>query len=112
MRQKGLALIERNWFENAVNPATSRYDGSNFGTWVSRDNNVTSASQNATYNITWTSDSKAYVNAQDWTPTGTFPSLPYSYAPVRAQCVKAKLTQFEFAGQGKGLAVLTTAACN
>lgn len=65
VRQKGLALIERNWFENAVNPVTSRYDGSNFGTWVLRDNNVTSASQNATYNITWTSDSKTYVNAQD-----------------------------------------------
>lgn len=110
VRQKGLALIERNWFENAVNPVTSRYDGSNFGTWVLRDNNVTSAAQNATYNITWTSDSKAYVNAEDWKSTGTFPSLPYSYSPVNAQCVKAKLAQF--AGQGKGLAVLTTATCN
>lgn len=110
VRQNGIALIERNWFENAVNPVTSRYDGSNFGTWELRNNNVTSSSQNATYNITWTSDSKAYVNADDWKSTGTFPTVTYSYSPVSAQCVKDKLTQY--AGQGKGLAVLTSSACN
>ncbi|WP_192456557.1 polysaccharide lyase [Musicola keenii] len=110
VRQNGLALIESNWFENAVNPVTSRYDGKNFGTWELRNNNITSASDFTTYGITWTSDTKAYVNADTWTSTGTFPAVSYSYSPVSAQCVKNKLASY--AGVSKNLAVLTSSACN
>ncbi|MEI7368250.1 pectate lyase PelC [Pectobacterium sp. 1950-15] len=110
VRQNGIALIERNWFENAKNPVTSRYDGSNFGTWDLRNNNVMSPSDFAKYNITWDKDAKPYVNAEDWKSTGTFPSLPYSYSTVSPQCVKDKLANY--AGVGKNLAVLTAASCN
>ncbi|MEI7189760.1 pectate lyase PelB [Dickeya dianthicola] len=109
VRQNGKALIENNWFENAVNPVTSRYDGSNFGTWVLKGNNITKPADFATYNITWTADTKAYVNADSWTSTGTYPTVPYSYSPVSAQCVKDKLANY--AGVGKNLATLTNAAC-
>nr|WP_113867508.1 polysaccharide lyase [Brenneria salicis]NMN90301.1 pectate lyase [Brenneria salicis ATCC 15712 = DSM 30166]RBP61225.1 pectate lyase [Brenneria salicis ATCC 15712 = DSM 30166]RLM30246.1 pectate lyase [Brenneria salicis ATCC 15712 = DSM 30166] len=110
VRQNGIALIERNWFENAKNPVTSRYDGSNFGTWELRNNNITKPADFATYNITWDKDSKPYVNAEDWKSTGTFPAVPYSYSPVTAQCVKDKLANY--AGAGKNLAVLTSSDCN
>ncbi|PWC16613.1 pectate lyase [Brenneria roseae subsp. roseae] len=110
VRQNGIALIERNWFENAKNPVTSRYDGSNFGTWDLRNNNITKPADFTTYNITWDKDSSPYVNAEDWKSTGTFPAVPYSYSPVTAQCVKDKLANY--AGVGKNLAVLTSAACN
>ncbi|WP_459594576.1 pectate lyase family protein [Dickeya ananatis] len=109
VRQNGKALIENNWFENAVSPVTSRYDGSNFGTWVLKNNNITKPADFATYNITWTADTKAYVNADSWTSTGTYPTVPYSYSPVSAQCVKDKLASY--AGVGKNLATLTSAAC-
>ncbi|MCL2897710.1 polysaccharide lyase [Brenneria tiliae] len=109
VRQNGIALIESNWFENAKNPVTSRYDGSNFGTWELRNNNITKPADFTTYGITWDKDSKAYVNADSWTSTGTFPALPYSYSPVTAQCVKDKLANY--AGVGKNLAVLTASAC-
>ncbi|MCV9879467.1 polysaccharide lyase [Brenneria izbisi] len=110
VRQNGIALIERNWFENAKNPVTSRYDGSNFGTWELRNNNITKPADFATYNITWDKDSKPYVNAEDWKSTGTFPAVRYSYSPVTAQCVKDQLA--DYAGAGKNLAVLTSSDCN
>ncbi|KAA9001088.1 pectate lyase [Affinibrenneria salicis] len=109
VRQGGKALIENNWFENAKNPVTSRYDGANFGTWVLRNNNITKPADFATYKISWDKDSSPYVNADGWTSTGTFPSVPYTYSPVSAQCVKSKLANY--AGVGKKLAVLTTADC-
>ncbi|SLM64880.1 MULTISPECIES: polysaccharide lyase [Dickeya] len=109
VRQNGKALIENNWFENAVDPVTSRYDGSNFGTWVLKGNNITKPADFATYNITWDADTKAYKNADAWTSTGTYPTVPYSYSPVSAQCVKDKLASY--AGVGKNLATLTAAAC-
>ncbi|WJV62279.1 polysaccharide lyase [Pectobacteriaceae bacterium CE70] len=111
VRQNGNALIESNWFENAVNPVTSRYDGSNFGKWDLRNNNITKPADFTTYNITWTADTKAYVNADDWTTTEAYPSsIPYSYSPVSAQCVKNKLANY--AGVSKNLATLTSSACN
>jgi len=109
VRQNGQALIESNWFENAVNPVTSRYDGKNFGTWVLKNNNITKPADFSTYSITWTADTKAYVNADSWTSTGTFPTVAYSYSPVSAQCVKDNLANY--AGVGKNLATLTSAAC-
>ncbi|WP_039913082.1 pectate lyase family protein, partial [Cellvibrio mixtus] len=33
VRQAGYALIESNWFQNAKNPVTCRYDSSNCGFW-------------------------------------------------------------------------------
>ncbi|MEQ4512819.1 MAG: pectate lyase PelC [Dickeya sp.] len=109
VRQNGQALIENNWFENAVNPVTSRYDGKNFGTWVLKNNNIAKPADFSTYGITWTADTKPYVNADSWTSTGTFPAVSYSYSPVSAQCVKDKLANY--AGVGKNLATLTSAAC-
>ncbi|MEH2921813.1 polysaccharide lyase [Samsonia erythrinae] len=109
VRQKGIALIESNWFENAKNPVTARNDSDNFGTWELRNNNITSPSNFAKYNITWSTPSSPHINADDWKSTGTFPSVPYSYSPVSAQCVKDKLA--DYAGVGKNLAVLTQDSC-
>ncbi|MDX6917269.1 pectate lyase PelA [Pectobacterium carotovorum] len=109
VRQKGIALIESNWFENALNPVTARNDDSNFGTWELRNNNITSPSDFSKYNITWGKPSTPHINADDWKSTGKFPALPYSYSPVSAQCVKDKLASY--AGVGKNLAVLTAANC-
>ncbi|WP_192456556.1 polysaccharide lyase [Musicola keenii] len=110
VRQSGKALIESNWFQDAVNPVTSRYDGSNFGTWVLKNNNITKPADFTTYGITWTADTKAYVNADSWTSTGTYPTVSYSYSPVSAQCVKNKLANY--AGVSKNLAELTSSSCN
>lgn len=108
VRQQGYALIENNWFENAKNPVTCRHDSSNCGYWDLRNNNIRTPGDFATYNIQWTSGGT--VDATNWTTTAPFPiSLPYSYAPVSAQCVKDKLAQF--AGVGKNNAQLTAAAC-
>ncbi|MFJ5332604.1 pectate lyase PelA [Pectobacterium versatile] len=109
VRQKGIALIESNWFENALNPVTARNDDSNFGTWELRNNNITSPSDFAKYNITWGKPSTPHINADDWKSTGKFPALPYKYTPVSAQCVKDKLASY--AGVSKNLAVLTEANC-
>nr|BAA00155.1 pectate lyase I precursor [Pectobacterium carotovorum]prf//1404233A pectate lyase I [Pectobacterium carotovorum] len=99
VRQKGIALIESNWFENALNPVTARNDDSNFGTWELRNNNITSPSDFAKYKITWGKPSTPHINADDWNSTGKFPAVPYSYSPVSAQCVKDKLASY--AGVGK-----------
>lgn len=108
VRQAGYALIESNWFQNAKNPVTCRYDSSNCGFWDLRNNNVKSPADFATYNITWSSGGT--IDATNWTTTAPFPiSIPYSYAPVTPQCVKDKLAQY--AGVGKNNAQLTAAAC-
>jgi pectate lyase len=109
VRQAGYALIERNWFQNAVNPITCRFDSSNCGWWDLRSNNVTSPGDFSTYNITWTSGGT--IDATNWTTTAPFPiSIPYSYSPVTPQCVKDKLAQF--AGVGKNGAQLTSSNCS
>lgn len=108
VRQKGYALIESNWFQNAKNPITCRYDSSNCGYWDLRNNNVRNPGDFATYNITWSSGGT--IDATNWTTTAPFPiSIPYSYAPVSPQCVKDKLANY--AGVGKNGATLTAAAC-
>ena len=108
VRQAGYSLIESNWFQNAKNPITCRYDSSNCGFWDLRNNNVKSPADFATYNITWSSGGT--VDATNWTTTAPFPiSIPYSYAPVTPQCVKDKLAGV--AGVGKNGATLTSAVC-
>ncbi len=108
VRQKGYALIESNWFQNAKNPVTCRYDSSNCGYWDLRNNNVRNPGDFATYNITWSSGGT--IDATNWTTTAPFPiSIPYSYSPVSPQCVKDKLDQY--AGVGKNGATLTASAC-
>ena len=108
VRQAGYSLIESNWFQNAKNPVTCRYDSSNCGFWDLRNNNVKSPADFATYNITWSSGGT--VDATNWTTTAPFPiSIPYSYSPVTPQCVKDKLAGV--AGVGKNGATLTSSAC-
>jgi len=108
VRQAGYALIESNWFQNAKNPVTCRYDSSNCGFWDLRNNNVKSPADFATYNITWSSGGT--IDATNWTTTAPFPiRIPYSYSPVSPQCVKDKLAQV--AGVGKNNAQLTSAIC-
>ncbi|HSC69086.1 MAG TPA: pectate lyase [Cellvibrio sp.] len=108
VRQAGYALIESNWFQNAKNPVTCRYDSSNCGKWDLRNNNIRNPGDFATYNITWSSGGT--IDATNWTTTAPFPiSIPYSYAPVTPQCVKDKLESV--AGVGKNGATLTSAVC-
>lgn len=108
VRQAGYALIEKNWFQNAANPVTCRYDSSNCGWWDLRDNNVANPGDFATYNITWTSGGT--VDATNWTTTAPFPiSIPYSYSASTAQCVKSNLAQY--AGVGKNNAQLNGSNC-
>ncbi len=108
VRQQGYALIESNYFENALNPVTCRYDSSNCGYWDLRNNNIRNPGDFATYNISWTSGGT--IDATNWTTTATFPiAIPYSYSPVTPQCVKDKLANY--AGVGKNNAQLTSAAC-
>nr|AAW84049.1 pectate lyase [uncultured bacterium] len=109
VRQGGYALIENNWFQNAVNPVTCRFDSSNCGYWDLRNNNVRNPGDFSTYNITWTSGGT--IDATNWTTTQPFPiSIPYSYSPVSPQCVKDKLANY--AGVGKNNAQLTASACS
>ncbi|GAA5163002.1 CBM35 domain-containing protein [Viridibacterium curvum] len=110
-RQAGYALIERNFFQNAVNPVVCFYDsGSNCGFWDLRNNNITSTADFATYNITWTTPASGDTSASAWTTTATFPkTLTYTYEPVTAQCVKDKLPSY--AGVGKNGATLVASAC-
>ncbi|HSD39546.1 MAG TPA: hypothetical protein VLC92_18715 [Rhodocyclaceae bacterium] len=108
VRASGSALIENNWFQNALNPITCRYDTTGCGTWDLRNNNATSAADNATYNITWDDPGTGGINATNWATTGAFTgTLTYTYAPATAQCVKNNLASV--AGAGKGFAALT---CN
>ena len=104
VRQAGYALIENNWFENAKNPVTCRYDAGNCGWWELRGNNTQSAADNATYNITWTGG-PGYLNADTWASTRAFPlTLPYTYTAHAPECVKAHLAAV--VGVGKNLATL------
>ncbi len=82
VRMGGLALIEANFFENAVNPVTSRYSDE-VGYWDLRDNYVGQ-------NITWTVSDDTLANAEDWQTTKAFPAseLDYAYTPDEAACVK------------------------
>lgn len=94
IRMDALALIESNYFENVVNPVTSR-DSDKIGYWELRNNYVGSG-------ITWTSASGTYVNATDWASTKTYGSTGYSYTPDLAANVKARV--IATAGARTGLA--------
>jgi pectate lyase len=107
VRANGIALVENNWFENSKNPLTCRFDTNGCGKWEVRGNNVTSSADNAKYGISWDSPGTGGVNADSWTSTGSFPSLPYSYTPASAACVRARLASV--AGVGKNFAALS---CN
>jgi pectate lyase len=110
VRTGGYALIEKNWFQNSLNPVTCRYDVVNCGKWDLRGNNATSAADNAKYNITWDIAETGDINADSWTTTATFPkTLTYTYEAVAPQCVKDKLAQY--AGVGKNGATLAASAC-
>ncbi|MEC5387071.1 polysaccharide lyase family 1 protein [Uliginosibacterium sp. H3] len=83
VRMGGMSLIESNYFENIVNPVTSR-DSEAIGYWDLRNNYVGA-------NITWTaseSTSKPWVNATNWTTTKAFGSTGYAYMTDSAACVK------------------------
>ncbi|MEC5386892.1 polysaccharide lyase family 1 protein [Uliginosibacterium sp. H3] len=102
VRMGGSSLIEGNYFENSVNPVTSR-DSKSIGYWDLRNNNITSASDFGTYKITWVaSTSSATKDATDWTTTKAFPSaIPYTYTVDPA--LKVKCIAMASAGAGKGL---------
>lgn len=102
VRMTGHALIENNWFENALNPVTSR-TSDELGNWDLRNNNAQSAADNARYNLTWNIPSSTpFRNADNWQTTATFPiALPYTYTtypPEVSRCIAINA-----AGAGKGL---------
>ncbi|MFT3734720.1 MAG: hypothetical protein QM776_06820 [Rhodocyclaceae bacterium] len=111
VRQGGYSLIERNFFQNSIDPVVCFFDGgSNCGFWDLRNNNITSTADFATYGITWSTPASGDKSASNWTSTATFPlTLPYTYEPVTAQCAKDKLASY--AGVGKNAAQLTASAC-
>jgi pectate lyase len=105
VRMNGYSLIEANYFENALNPVTSR-DSTAIGYWELRNNNVTGPADFATYQITWSaSGSTPTKDATDWTTTAVYPvDLGYSYTAAPPLCLKNGLKAV--AGAGKGLATL------
>jgi pectate lyase len=109
VRAGGLALIENNWFQNAKNPITCRFDTVGCGKWEVVGNNAKSAADNATYNISWDSAGSGGINADTWTSTASFPrnKLTYTYSLASAQCVKDRL--ISVVGVGKNFATLS---CN
>jgi pectate lyase len=111
VRQAGYALIEKNFFQNSVNPVGCFYDGgSNCGWWDLRGNNIANTSDFTTYNISWTTPASGDRNASAWTTTGTFPkTISYTYEAVTPQCVKDKLPSY--AGVGKNGGQLKPLAC-
>jgi pectate lyase len=105
VRMSGYSLIESNYFENSVNPVTSR-DSTALGFWELRNNNIAGPSDFATYNITWSaSTSTPSKDATDWATTAAYPvALGYNYTADNPQCLKDGLRQA--AGAGKGLVTL------
>jgi len=93
VRMGGVALIESNFFENALNPVTSRYSPE-AGLWDLRANHIGP-------NVTWDAEEDTLANADTWQSTVSFPAneLNYSYAPDRAGCIK----QIVFAQAGAKL---------
>jgi len=87
VRMGGVALIEANYFENALNPVTSRYS-SEVGYWDLRDNFVGTG-------VSFNTEEDTLANADDWQTTRTFPSseLGYDYDVDPAECVKEIVSQ-------------------
>jgi pectate lyase len=90
IRMQGYSLIEGNYFEDVLNPVTSR-DSSAVGYWDLRDNNLATEADVASGNrfgITWDDGNSGTVNATSWTTTASFPMpLGYGYTPDPFQCV-------------------------
>jgi pectate lyase len=82
VRMGGVALIESNYFEDALNPVTSRYSDE-VGYWDLRDNFVGDG-------VRWDVEEDTLANADDWASTVQFPAaeLTYDYEPDEAGCVK------------------------
>src|SRR5882672_5583707 len=100
VRMTGHSLIENNWFENAVNPVTSR-SSPTLGDWDLRNNNAQSAADNARFHITWSSGSSPFRNADTWTTSATFPNtLPYTYTTYPADV--SRCIALNAAGAGNG----------
>jgi pectate lyase len=93
VRMGGVALIESNFFENALNPVTSRFSPEP-GFWDLRNNHVGP-------NVTWDVGDDTLANADTWQSTTAFPAneLNYAYTPDRAGCIK----QIVFAQAGATL---------
>jgi pectate lyase len=108
VRMEGYALVEANYFEDVLNPVTSR-DSPMVGYWELRDNNLATAADVAAGNafgITWDKGNDGTVNATDWTTTMKFPTpLGYDYHADSWDCVRDGLRAV--VGSGKGLATLT-----
>lgn len=102
VRMTGHALIENNWFQNALNPVTSR-TSDELGNWDLRNNNAQSAADNARFNLTWNTPSTTpFRNADNWQTTATFPiTLPYTYTTYPADV--SRCIAINAAGVGKGL---------
>ncbi len=105
VRMSGYCLVESNYFENSMNPVTSR-DSTELGYWELRNNNVTNPSDFSKYNITWSaSGSTPTKDATDWATTAAYPvALGYNYTADDPQCLKNGLRAA--AGAGKGLVTL------
>lgn len=101
VRMGAHALIEGNWFEDVLNPVTSR-DSPKPGYWELRNNNIRSPEDFKTYRISWDASDRTLKNADDWVTTKPFPDgvLNYSYVADPAPCVHDRLA--ESAGPGKG----------
>jgi pectate lyase len=108
VRMQGYALVEANYFEDVLNPVTSR-DSPMVGYWELRDNNLATAADVAAGNafgITWDKGNDGTLNATDWTTTMKFPTaLGYDYHADPWDCVRDGLRAV--VGAGKALATLT-----
>jgi pectate lyase len=108
VRMSGYALIEGNYFENVLNPVTSR-DSSAVGYWDLRANNLATSADVAagnTYGIRWDDGNEGTLNAIEWTTTAKFPdALGYDYHADTFACVRDGLKSV--AGAGKALATLS-----
>lgn len=87
VRMGGVALIEANYFENALNPVTSRYSPEP-GYWDLRDNFVGPG-------VSFNTEEDTLANADDWQTTRAFPAseLSYPYEADQAECVKTIVAQ-------------------
>lgn len=100
VRDGGQALVEANWFEDVLNPVTSR-DSPDVGYWDLRNNNIQSPADFDKYHITWNASPSVKKNADDWVTTKPFPpeKLTYTYTADPVACVHEHLA--EVAGPGK-----------
>jgi pectate lyase len=108
VRMGGYALIEGNYFQDVLNPVTSR-DSSAVGFWDLRANNLAGPSDVApgnAFGIGWDDGNDGTINATAWKTTAAFPDpLGYDYRADPFACIRDGLRKV--AGAGKKLATLT-----